>query len=70
MAGRAVTATGPSNSPVIIRGQQWDRSNPRLIWESHTTTQEQRTRATLCSPGLKALEFKWGSRAVSRQNKG
>ncbi|NXR33284.1 ATL2 protein, partial [Zosterops hypoxanthus] len=42
---------------LIIRGQQWDRSNPRLIWESHKTTQEQRTCATLCSPGLKALEF-------------
>ncbi|NXH06224.1 ATL2 protein, partial [Loxia leucoptera] len=28
-------------------------SNPRLIWESHTTIQEQRTRATLCSPTLR-----------------
>ncbi|NXT11967.1 ATL2 protein, partial [Prunella fulvescens] len=38
--------------PLIIRGQQGDKQSPRSIWESHTI-QEQRTHATLCSPGLK-----------------
>ncbi|NWW31446.1 ATL2 protein, partial [Panurus biarmicus] len=50
---------------LTIRGQQGDLSNPRSIWESHKTIEEQRTHATLCSPGLKAqMELKWGSRAV------
>ncbi|NXS35378.1 ATL2 protein, partial [Pomatostomus ruficeps] len=38
----------------IIKGQQGDKSNPRLIWESQATIQEQNTPATLCSPGLRA----------------
>ncbi|NXK62388.1 ATL2 protein, partial [Sylvietta virens] len=32
-----------SSFPSIIRGQQGDKSNPRSVWESHTTIQEQRT---------------------------
>ncbi|NXB34468.1 ATL2 protein, partial [Eulacestoma nigropectus] len=43
----------PSNSPVIIRGQQGDKSHPRSIWESQTTIQEQSTPAKLCSPALR-----------------
>ncbi|NWH86194.1 ATL2 protein, partial [Aegithalos caudatus] len=38
---------------LIIKGQQGDESNLRSIWESHTTIQEQRTYAMLCSPALR-----------------
>ncbi|NXB08361.1 ATL2 protein, partial [Cnemophilus loriae] len=43
-----------SSFPLIIRGQQGDKSNPRSIWESQTTTQEQSAPAASCSPGLEA----------------
>ncbi|NWU33002.1 ATL2 protein, partial [Hylia prasina] len=36
-----------SSCPLIIRGQQGDKSHLRSIWESHTTIQDQRTCGTL-----------------------
>ncbi|NXU96576.1 ATL2 protein, partial [Cettia cetti] len=42
-----------SSFPLIIRGQQGDKSDLRLIWESHTTIQGQRISRTL----IPALRF-------------
>ncbi|NXM64975.1 ATL2 protein, partial [Illadopsis cleaveri] len=49
---------------LLCSGQQGDRSNPRSICESYTTIQEQRIRATLCSPALRFNQISISSTAV------